>query len=247
MPLQYCRGMVFFGLGVAKNSKTVRKDQDPNFRPTLHFSLGEVVSMGDRQIDYPFAVVTPLGNIENQLVNVFPTDTFVLGDIKLSKDTIVVVPHRTDTSNIPEGVPIVKYSKKQGLKNAVDQVVQQGGGWSVTLPDNFDQGLPAMVHGFDINSRLFFKNLLERHSHLSYGTHVTSEIGQAGIFGLIDQMLLSITGQYINDEPPLPPLSNKKNETVLAVIRFYLQKLDRVIADSNLPDVAKKAYQAKKD
>lgn len=175
------------------------QDEPPSFRPTIHFALGELVRE-HQNISWdkkPFAVVIPIKALESQLINVFPHDTFVLGDYKLTPEAILLVPRGTNVSTLSQDVQVVEYGSGTNLRQAVDQVIRDKNGWSVRMePEGVTIGSVAYVEDAEINSADFFQSLLERFPHISFGTHLNSERGDAFRFGLIEQGLNQIMRTY---------------------------------------------------
>ena len=174
------------------------------FRPTLHFALGEQVRAhyNGSWDDKPFAVVTPLGNLESQLLNVAPHDTFILGPLKLSPATTVISPAGTDVSALPKDVPVVFYEPAKGLRAAIDEVIGAQDGWHVQMrPGDVDYGFPAMLGAHDINAPGFFKAMLEEHPQVSFGTHASSVGGEGHRFGWVDSVVRGVPAVFSNSHP----------------------------------------------
>lgn len=169
------------------------RDDIPSFRPTLHFSLGEVVRRhGDHSWDETeYALVAPLSSLENQLVNLSPHDTFILGRLALRQDMVLVVPEGTDTGSLPRvGPSIHRYNPEQGVRSAVDDLIAEREGWQVRMQDQgVSNGDFARVNGIDINDPTFFRNLLEELPWVGFGTHIRSELGESYRFGLVEQAI----------------------------------------------------------
>ena len=236
----------FLVAGAADSSTEWREHENlaPHFRPTIHFALGEMIKGNDRDKNYPYAVVTPMGNIINQTVNVFPTDTFVLGNVRLSNNTILVVPEGTNTENVPDNVPIVQYSSDKTLRDAVNDVIKEQGGWHVSLPDEFHPGLPATIGDVDINSVDFFGPIFEKYPHLAFGTHVGSEVGMAGLFGSLDFSTSTLTRPYLLQSPAV---DKESTEIIYEMVKTNLRRLDKLIAEHNFPEEALQGYQVKRN
>lgn len=174
-------------------------DEPPSFRPTIHFALGELVrEHRDHSWDeHPYAVVTPLRALEPQLVNIFPHDTFILGDYKLTEDATVLVPGGTDTSRLPPNIRVVEYNREPGLRNAVDQVIRDKDGWIIKMqPEGVAIGSVAYIDGIEMNSAEFFRSLFETNPHISFGTHIDPERGDAFRFGVIEQTINTVMKTY---------------------------------------------------
>ena len=174
-------------------------DEPPSFRPTIHFTLGELVQ---KHSDWsweenPYAVVSPLKNLESQLVNVFPHDTFVLGDLQLQEGMILLVPEGTDISRLPQGIEIREYDPKKGLRRAVDSTISEKQGWHIQMkPEGAAIGSVAHIEDIEVNDSKFFQALFEKYPHISFGTHLNSERGDAFRFGVIEQTIGIVMKNY---------------------------------------------------
>jgi hypothetical protein len=165
-------------------------DEPPTFRPTVHFALGELAREHDgfSWDEEPFAVVSPLKALEPQLVNVFPHDTFVLGDYRLTEDDILLVPRGTDTSKLPPSVKVLEYNGGMGVRHAVDQVIRDKDGWPIRMKsEGVSIGSVAYIDDVEVNSAEFFQSLFDKSPHISFGTHLNPERGDAFRFGIIEQ------------------------------------------------------------
>lgn len=163
------------------------------FRPTIHWSLGELVASHDGYSwdDKKYAVVTPLNNLFPQLVNVFAHDTFTVGSFKLNSETMLVLPDEQRTQNHQSPAQIIRYNpSEESLRSAIKRAIAGAGGWSIRMNDgDVEYGSNAFWGEKNINTPNFFKNLLEKFPHLSFGTHLESERGEAWMFGALDRVM----------------------------------------------------------
>ena len=166
-----------------------RDFEPPSFRPTVHFALGEMVqSHGRYEADQPYAVVAPVRSLKPQLANLSPHDTFIVGDLKIPKDATLVVPEGTDLKDFPKELKVSTYKKDEKLRQAVDRVIKDEGGWKIEMErGGVRNGDTAKIAGEEINSTSFFRSLLDSMPGVSYGSHVYSEEGQAQRMGTIEQ------------------------------------------------------------
>ncbi|MFA6992757.1 MAG: hypothetical protein WC269_05805, partial [Candidatus Gracilibacteria bacterium] len=117
------------------NSKDKKwgNQKPPSFRPTIHFSMGELFSGGweggfSRE-DMPCAILLPLQKGEQQLFNVFPDDTVIIGDIQLDEESYIVLPEET---NYEGKARVIKYDPKtESLRSAVDRAITDLNGWKI--------------------------------------------------------------------------------------------------------------------
>lgn len=213
------------------------------FRPTLHFALGGQVQSHDRGAwnDARFAVVTTLGNLESQLLSVAPHDSFILGPLKLSEQTVYVAPEGTDASGLPGGVPVVFYDPaEKSLRQAIDETIASKGGWSIKMrPGDVDFGMPAKLGDEDIDAPGFFKALLDAHPEVSFGTHGQSIGGQGHRFGWIDAITRGVPAAFAAPHPADLRLAS-------AISKHHLAKLDAWMATQDVSDEARADYASKR-
>ncbi|HEX3568513.1 MAG TPA: hypothetical protein VHT70_02440 [Candidatus Saccharimonadales bacterium] len=221
------------------------RDEPPSFRPTIHFALGEIVpehelnpESGNR-----YAVVASLGALEDQLVNVLPHDTFILGNLKLTPDMTVVAPAGTDLSDMI--AEPATYQPGERLRDAVDRIVAEKGGWPIRMqPQDVEIDAPATVEGVDINDPRFFGALLDAKSGVSFGTHTSSEIGGADSFGIIEQASHYLFNNY-NDYPPATTAAEL--QLYKSIITENLGQLDRDVANQNFSPETIAVYADKRE
>ncbi|MCI0614996.1 hypothetical protein L0244_18555, partial [bacterium] len=220
-------------------------DEPPSFRPTIHFALGELVQEhSDSWEENPYAVVSPLKNLEGQLVNVFPHDTFVLGDLSLQEGMIVLVPKGTDISKIPQGIEVKEYDPKVGLRRTVDSTISEKQGWHVQMkPEGVAIGSVAHIEDAEINDSKFFQSLFEKYPHISFGTHVDSERGDAFRFGVIEQTIEQVMKNYSDH---WSRFSTVEVSFQRSLIVHNLQRLEQTIENSSINPQALQAFEEKK-
>lgn len=221
-------------------------DEPPSFRPTIHFSLGELVQEHSEQSwdKSPFAVVTPLKSLEGQLVNIFPHDTFILGDYHLTEKDTLLVPRGTDASELPANLNTVEYNPQMGLRNAVDQVIREKGGWSIRMkPEGVAIGSVAYIEDTEVNSSEFFQSLFDAFPQLSYGTHLEAERGDAFRFGVIEQTVNSVMKNYSNH---WFTYSSVQVQLHKSLIEHNLVQLEKSLSGQSLSAEALQAFEDKR-
>lgn len=169
----------------------------PYFQPTLHWSLGGLVAPQEKfnWDSMKFAVVTPVGSLKKQMVNISPEDSFTLGDVQVPSDAILLVPSGTDVSVLRGRANVKEY--KGLLRNAVRDLIQERDGWSIEYRRQHVLGDPEVwIAGVPVEPLEFFRPLLEENPHLSYGIHLSSKRGEAFRFGVIDQILIDTFQSY---------------------------------------------------
>ncbi len=221
-------------------------DEPPSFRPTIHFALGELVQ---EHSDWsweknPYAVVSSLKNLEGQLVNVFPHDTFVLGDLQLQEGMILLVPKGTDISKIPQGVEVKEYDSKTGLRQTVDSTISEKQGWHIQMkPEGVAIGSVAHIEDAEVNDSKFFQSLFEKYPHISFGTHLDPERGDAFRFGVIEQTLDKVMKNYSDHWLRYSTIEVSFHRSLIV---HNLQKLEQTIKNSPINSQALQAFEEKK-
>jgi len=234
------------------DKKSWGKEEEPaSFRPTLHFSLGEVVPEITKKDyryqweDNPYAIISPLKNLEGQLINVFPQDTFVLGDLEMNEGMVLLAPKGTDTSSLPKNIEVREYEKNTNLREAVDAVIEEKQGWHIRMKaDGTAIGSVAHINGVEINDPRFFNAILEKIPYLSYGTHIQSEKGEAFRFGTIDQVIQVAIKNYKESGPDYSTVMLNLHKSL---ITHNLEKIEKAFADFAFSTMAKKSFEEKKN
>jgi hypothetical protein len=220
-------------------------DEPPSFRPTIHFSLGEVVRehRGGNWDEKPYAVVAPLKSLKEQLVNIYPNDTYILGNYRLTDESVLLVPRGTDTADLPEDVQVIEYNPQVGLRMAVDQTIRDKNGWPIRMqPGGVEEGSVATIDNVDINDANFFKAMYEDKPQVSYGTHLTPERGEAYRFGSIEQAINLTTKGYHSFGMSL---GMKEMQFYRAFIDHHLTRLTKSLQAQNLPEDAMRVFGEK--
>ncbi|MCL5291389.1 MAG: hypothetical protein M1548_02520 [Actinobacteria bacterium] len=223
------------------------KSDHPSFRPTIHFSLGELVRPHGRQSweNMPYAIVVPIRALEEQLVNLFPEDTFILGDYRLTSEATILVMKGTNVSGLSPDIRVVEYDKETGLRTAIDQLIREKGGWPIRtrVGGEIPMGNMAHIGDVDINRPEFFASLLGRFPHLSYGSHVSSEVGEAFRFGVLDQALSTAMKTY-SDHWGI--YSTEEVQLYRAIIMHNLSRLEAFIRAQYLEPSVVAVFENKK-
>ncbi|MBS4168082.1 hypothetical protein [Parachlamydia sp. AcF125] len=171
------------------------KEAIPGIYNTIHFSLGELVRphSGFTWDNRSMAVLTPLGTLMEQAVNIFTHDTFITGEWALKADSIVLVSQDKDIPKWQDPpFKVVRYNKdEKSLRAAIDEVIRDKGGLAFRMDDNSVLlGSRAMLdEDINVNTESFFENLLEAYKgKLSFGDHTHSSKGDAHLLGGIRQL-----------------------------------------------------------
>nr|MBP9819837.1 hypothetical protein [Candidatus Woesebacteria bacterium] len=222
-------------------------EEPPSFRPTIHFSLGEVVQSHGHHSweEQPYAVVLPLRSLVPQLVNVFCNDTFVLGDFMVPNSAVVFVPQGTDCRSLPETISIVTYPATIPLRLVISDYIESMNGWHVKMnPESTSVGSQALVANTNINVPEFFKELFAHYPHVAFGSHINSERGEAYRFGLIEQCVNLLMRGYDNGAPPL---ETDMIDLSIKLVMHNLTQLESMLKNvRSLPPDALAIFEQKK-
>jgi|GEM_PF-5125086 len=207
-------------------------DEPPSFRPTVHFTLGELVRdhSGNSWEHKPYAVITHLRSLLPQLVNIYTYDTFIIGNYKLKKGDTILVPKGTDTAKIPDFVTIVEYNRFTGLRAAVDKEIQARGGWPIRMEDGSsgDIGDAVKVESININASGFYSELMQLLPSIGFGNHLESEIGHGFRFGVIESNIKFLLSLYTN--PRYYQVSTQELELRKSLILHNVKQLEHYVS-----------------
>lgn len=213
-------------------------DPGRTFRPTLHWALGEQVqphkngSWEDRR----FGIVTPLGTLEPQLLNVAPHDTITVGPVHLTDRAVLVVPEGTDLATLPPGIPVHVYEGKS-LRKAIDEVIADRNGLKIAMRrGDVHLGMPAKLGDHDINDPRFFEALFRQNPALSFGTHGHSVRGEAHRFGIVDAIVRHVPAALYRPSP-------EELRLFAAVGRHHLSRIDPWIKEQSYSAAALEDYE----
>lgn len=171
----------------------------PNIANTIHWTLGELARsyLQHSWEHHSFAVLTPLGTIIDQTINIFAPNTITWGKWKLASSSIVVAPSIVNHSDLKKmGIKVVTYNKvNSSLRSVVDRVIRDEGGWPFRMPNQgWFLGTKALINGQrNINTPDFFHHLLkENPDTMSFGDEFHSQIGDAYLVGFIRELICKL-------------------------------------------------------
>ncbi len=204
----------------------------------------------------PFAILIPLGKLKPQLININTYDTFIVGDLKLPKGSIVLVPVGQRVPSLPSGVEIISYGHLK-LRDAVWNTIKEKGGWPIALTfgdpgeigslASINKGESGTVRREDIleniNTQEFFRPLLDSAPHVSFGHHVKSEKGEAFRFGVIEDAIDLLIKTYSGG---FPALSTVLVKFLVDIIEYNLAHLEQYQKKAKLNLIAYKTFERKK-
>lgn len=215
-------------------------ENNHRFGATLHFALGEPVRdhTEGNWSNRPYAVLLPLASMKRQVLNVMAQDTFVLGDVKLPREAVVLVP---DSAKVDENVPyrIVRYDPAIGIKQAVREYIaasgtipfKSEGGWAFNRVKVQDQQLR--------NDRLesFFNELFAENPRLTQGLHDGSP------WGVVDISIIENLGPWIKHGIPNSLNTSKAYLNILRINDSMIQ-IQKIAKDMKLPPHAQESLNA---
>lgn len=176
----------------------------PKARKTLHFALGELVRPIDGFMsweDCPYAIITPLRVLQPQLININCYDTFILGDLKLTDQSYLVLPDNVAKTTASRATIITYDPNNQTLRETVDALILQKEGWHIEMnsDDVEDELHEAYLNGNNINSPEFFAPLKEIMPGLASGLRFDPLDGEHYRLSQIEQNLLFVAMQILSD------------------------------------------------
>ena len=226
-----------------------RSAVQPAFQPTIHFALGKLVQDYGRARKRTawrlrrYALITPLATLERQLVNVMPHDAFIVGDLRMPRDALLLMP-ADDPAPAPRGVRVVRYdARTETLRRAVARIIAEQGGWTFTARGPGLPSDPLRWEGRDVNDRRFFAPYLGD-ERVDFALHSESEWG---VLHALVRSTLALRG-----DPPRPiwpgalrPYEGQYAELAARrkLIDFYLGRIDAKVAKLDLPRRARSSYE----
>lgn len=212
------------------------------FRPTTHFALGELVrshSQGAYSWEgKKFAIITPLKDIMPQMISLNTYDSFILGDFKLTSDSVLVYQTQL-AAEVRPGITAVAFDPaKKTLRQAIDEVIKSKGGYQIRMREEGAQVAEALMDGRNINSLEFFSPLIRKYPHASFGAHMGSVYGQGYDYGYLDMFLteLATNGGYGLQVGAIKPF-------ILAMQEFILYDLQQRVETSSFAPSIKKTFK----
>lgn len=176
-------------------------------RKTVHFTPGALVQDHGNNSweDMKYAVVTPIER--NKLVNVWPADSFSIGNYHLPKTAFCLVREEHYNEALQRGWPkerIVTFEKGTTLRIAIENFIKMQDGWIVkTKVKEGYSGMYARVdeskyEHFDLALPYFYSSLFkDKKNNLSFGPCVNSGgKGFGGLFKKIELSLFSFIDTY---------------------------------------------------
>jgi len=134
----------------------------PSFRPAIHWNLGELVQPHNNATweSEPYAVLAPIDELKNQIINLYPRDTMTIGDFKLTSSATLIVPFGTPIEN-DQAFEVFRYDpQKSSLRESVEKALNLKGAWTIDTSKGGLFDTPADLYGKNVSSRVFFEPFL---------------------------------------------------------------------------------------
>jgi|SaaInlStandDraft_5_1057022.scaffolds.fasta_scaffold09566_1 hypothetical protein len=219
----------------------------PHFRPTVHWTLGALMPQhyGNNHENSLGAVIVPLRNLveSGQLVNINAYDTFLVGDLKIPKNAIIVIQKGSESQLDGVKNVVIFDPKVTSLRETVDKVIADNNFWSLKLESHLASGRgSALLNGKNINSPQFFSDLLKLIPTLGFGDHINGQHGLGSLFGILDQSMQSFGRIYFRERNAEFP-NRAKILLLKAVINKSIKKLNILFQERDFPHPTRQAYE----
>jgi hypothetical protein len=219
-------------------SNTLRADSTsrPRFAPTLHFSLGQPVlkhSRGNWE-DKKYGIMLPIKYLKDQMMNVFVQDTFIVGDLVLPKEAILLLPagNRRPDSFLGR---VIYYEANEKISDVVKNVIKKEKGIEL------DAGGPSVDNELRMNSEIIdplvlLQPLLKSNPNVTYKSHAQTPIGKVDVlvYGILKNWFVA-NGKYGSGVSPL------RYDRLM--ITEALKKVDADIAEMKIPLLSLESYK----
>lgn len=222
--------------------RIVTKDR-PRFLPTIHFSLGEPVvdHFAGKWSEKPFAIVTPMKSLRDQMLNLYPQDTYILGDFKLPADAILFVPRGTQ---VPENLPfkVIEYESPHKVKDAVSQFLDSSGTIQFKTTE-VARSMKTYLGKLNImeneNLDKFFSSLIKEKPHLTRTLHDST------IWGELDNIIIARLFNWVSGTSKYSESKYQERnlELDIDVLSDRISEITKLSNQLNLPAHAIKSFK----
>lgn len=155
-------------------------DSTAPFSFTCSFTLG--TSKNHIKKEHEFAIAAPLGTILDQAVNLFAHHTFIKGPWKIPPQAVIIFPsyEEDNLTKISKNKATVMYTEDTSLQEAINETLRLKNALPVQLRSSSTASAKAYVQNdLNINTPIFFHELLKENPNLSFGTAFHSSVGTA--------------------------------------------------------------------
>lgn len=210
----------------------------------MHFFLGELVRPHSGITAWESrtaALIKPLRELNN-MVNLNPYDTYTIGGVSLTAGSILVLPKETKLS-FECSCKIHFYDPKtSSLRVAVDQAIEESGGWTFRMKDNVNEEVDAVfqLEGREHLTSTFFSKLLETKPHISVGNELYSQNGHAFRLTTVTQLLSRLMKRFqsLNND-----FGSKYYQFELKLIEHHLSQVQSSGLLEKLPEASKHEFE----
>jgi hypothetical protein len=210
------------------------------FLVTLHFTLGQSVvdhSKGNWS-KRRYAVILPLAAMKDQILNLMPQDTFVLGDVKLPPSAVVFAP-KGEIVPQPISHNVEFYDESYGLKLAVDDYIRRSGTLQIKARTSWEESL--IVEGKNLNdingTKAFFSDLLTQKPYITNQNHASSP------WGVVDEYIIYTVGFWLRTGTPVNSVSSSDLVYKLLGLQDATSEAIRISKNLILPEHAKQSLR----
>ncbi|MCE2983548.1 MAG: hypothetical protein LW832_08280 [Parachlamydia sp.] len=171
----------------------------------------------------PYAIVTALGELLPQLLNINCYDTFILGDLKLNANTYLFAPDDV-AIRIESQATVIAYDPQlTTLRQAIDAFILEKGGWQINMENHEeeDELQPAFINGCNVNVPEFFHFLKEGRPWVSAGLRFDPLEGENYRLSQIEIPFIFLVSQLLSEhhQNDIERGTNEKLENILHEIK----------------------------
>ena len=205
------------------------------FLPTIHFSLGEPVldHAWGAWSHVPYAIVMPVTHLRDQMLNLYPQDTFVLGDVKVPRDAVIFIP---EGEQVPSGITnrVIRYNAAEGVKSAISKFLKESNSVEFSTKSARSDTKLGNVNIME-GKRLqrIFRSLFDDKPYLTRTIHAATP------WGKIDWSIVMKLERWVNKQGS-PKDLDFDVQLALYEIHDAIYGVSSVAAKMTLPDYARK-------
>jgi hypothetical protein len=209
------------------------------FPSTLHFSLGEPVISHDlgNWHNKKFAVLVPMKDLKDQMLNLMAQDTFILGDLKLGKEAILVLPKG---ASVPTGYlgRIFNYEKDESIYEAAKAANKKFSGIELKA-ENAQANGKLFLNNQEVDPTKFFGKYFSDNKNLTQKLHAQTFAGK------IDMNSVNLLSRWLKEGRDYP-MSLKNMKFDLMMLKLNIERLDQDFKMLQLPKVSMDSYARNK-
>lgn len=210
---------------------------------TVHFSLGEMVRPHSNYLNWKYrdvAVITPLSELTGKLAGIYPYDSFIHGEWKISPKAILIVSKgiKVPDNYSQNGIKVVTFDPETStLRKTIKKQIQENRGIHLKMVRNLlHPGSPAYLYGnkkLNVNNLEFFESLFQEYKDLSFGLDTMSLNNRNGYcYGMLRQFSGLLVNRFEKN-----PLDGSLIE-FYHYIEFLYDKLQHQLSDQERVELA---------